>query len=95
MSRHFITNRRDASVAGLLLLFMSSSCAATQQYSRLAGESACASFDRCVVYDESGEHDVACFQPAGDAPLAFAGDVDWPLTTAACQSMPSKVPSAG
>jgi hypothetical protein len=62
-----------------------SSCAAVQRYSRSAAETACASFDRCVVYDDTGRHDVACFQPPGDASPAVAGDAGWPLTTASCR----------
>jgi hypothetical protein len=95
MSRHFVTSRLNMKVAGLVLMLLGSSCAAAQQYSRREGESACASFDRCAVYDDSGKHDVACFQPAGEAPLAFAGDVAWPLTTAVCQPEQLTVPSAG
>jgi len=79
----------------LLLALLGSSCAAAQQYSRVAGQRACASFDQCTVYDGAGKHGAACFQPAGEVPQVFAGDSGWPLPTATCRPRLLEVPFAG
>jgi hypothetical protein len=86
MSRHLGRIRLHSPAASLLLVLLCSSCAAVEQYSRRAGQSACSAFDRCAVYENVGEHVVACFQPAGEVPEAFAGDSGWPLSSAKCQS---------
>jgi len=95
MSRHFEANHFHVAVAGLLAMLLGSSGDALQRYSVQAGQNACASFDECTVYDDAGRHEVACFQPAGEAPQAFAGDFGWPLSTATCKVKPSTSPSAG
>ena len=74
---------------------LASSCTAARTYSRSAAETACASFDRCAVYDGTGSHQVACYAPAQEAPLVFAGDSGWPLGSATCQSRALRAPSAG
>ena len=95
MTRHTCRSQLRRQLPWLLLALLGSSCAATQQYSRVAGQRACASFDRCTVYDGAGTHGAACFQPAGEVPQVFAGDSGWPLPTAVCQPGPSEAPSAG
>ena len=95
MSRHFAANHLHVAVAGLLAMLLGSSCGAIQRYSAQAGQNACTSFEKCTVYDDAGRHEAACFQPAAEAPQAFAGDSGWPLSTVTCQAQPSKAPSAG
>jgi hypothetical protein len=67
------------------VMLLAPSCTAVQRYSRSTAETACASFDRCTVYDDAGRHEVACFQPAGETSTASAGDAGWPITTASCR----------
>ena len=78
-----------------LLIVSASSCAEVQRYAQRTGEDACASFDQCTVYDGTGMHEVACFQPWGAETPAFADDSGWPLSTASCRSERVLPPSAG
>jgi hypothetical protein len=95
MLRQVGPNRRHVKVAWLLLMLLSSSCAAAQQFSRRTGQIACASFDRCMAYDDAGKHEATCFQPADEAPQVFAGNSRWPLSTAVCPFAGVAIPFAG
>jgi len=59
-------------------------CSALESYSRRAGANACASFDRCLVYDDSGPREAACFAPWGERPTVIAGQYGWPFAPGVC-----------
>jgi hypothetical protein len=94
MSRRVASTLLDPKVGFLLLLLLGSSCADVEHFSRRAGQAACASFDQCTVYDDAGEHEVACFDVGGDESRVFAGESGWPLSTASCPARASVAPSA-